>query len=125
MGYALGFAADGTLKGGNSPAIPLTRGPRQISNILETLARIQAIPKGTLAQFIKQSLGSQRGVSCVYLCYEDDPSVSKMEKFFQKRQIPVTFLVCRHDPNSQPSRGKKGIYRYSIDEIRINRSLQT
>ena len=125
MGYAVGFTANGTLTGGNSSVTPITRGPRQIRTILETLARMQAMPNGSIAQVIKQSLGSQRGVSCVHFCYEDDPSVSDMEKFFQKRQIPVTFLVCRRDPNSQPSRGEKGIYRYSIDEIRVDRSRQT
>jgi hypothetical protein len=116
---------DGTLTGGNSCVTPIARGPRQIPAILETLARIQAMPNGSIAQVIKQFLGSQRGVSCIHLCYEDDPSVSDMEKFFQKRQISVTFLVYRRDPSSQPSRGKKGIYRYSIDEIRIDRSRQT
>jgi len=124
-GYAVGFAANGTLKGGTSSIIPIARSPRQIPAILETLARMQTMPNGTMAQVIKQLLGSQRGISCVHFCYEDDPSVSDMEKFFQKRQIPVTFLVCRRDPNSQPSRGKKGIYRYFIDEIRIDRSRQT
>jgi uncharacterized protein (DUF58 family) len=125
LGNAVGFAGNGTLTGGNSCVTPMARGPRQIPAILETLARIQATPDGSIAQIIKQFLGTQRGVSCVHLCYEDDPSVSDMEKFFQKRQIPVTFLVYRRDPNSQPSRGKKEIYRYSIEEIRIDRSRQT
>ena len=124
-GYAVGFAANGTLKGGNSSTIPLTRGPRQIPAILETLARMQTMPSGTMAQAIKQLLGSQRGVSCVHFCYEDDPSVSDMEKFFQKGQIPVTFLVCRRDPNLQPSRRNEGVYRYFIDEISIDRSRRT
>jgi uncharacterized protein (DUF58 family) len=124
LGYAVGFAANGTLKGGNSSVIPLTRGPRQVPAILETLARMQAMPNQTIANVIKQFLGSQQGVSCVHFCYEDDPSVSAMEKFFRKRRIPVTFLVCRCDPNSRPSSGAKGINRHAIDEIRIDRSRQ-
>ena len=125
LGYAVGFAGNGTLKGSNSSNIPIARGPRQIPAILETLARMQTMPGGTMAQTIKQSLGSQRGVSCVHFCYEDDPSVSDMEKFFQQRQIPVTFLVCRRDPNLQPSRRNEGVYRYFIDKIRIDRSRRT
>jgi uncharacterized protein (DUF58 family) len=125
MGYAVGFAGNGTLKGSNSSNIPIARGPRQIPAILETLARMQTMPSGTMAQAIKQSLGSQRGVSCVHFCYEDDPSVSDMEKFFQKRQIPATFLVCRRDPNLQPSGRNERVYRYFIDEIRIDRSRRT
>jgi uncharacterized protein (DUF58 family) len=125
LGYAVGFAGNGTLKGSNSSNIPIARGPRQIPAILETLARMQTMPSGTMAQTIKQSLGSQRGVSCVHFCYEDDPSVSELEKIFQKRQIPATFLVCRRDPNLQPSRRNEGVYRYFIDEIRIDRSRRT
>jgi uncharacterized protein (DUF58 family) len=125
LGYAVGFAGNGTLKGSNSSNIPIARGPRQIPAILETLARMQTMPSGTMAQTIKQSLGSQRGVSCVHFCYEDDPSVSELEKIFQKRQIPATFLVCRRDPNLQPSGRNEGVYRYFIDEIRIDRSRRT
>jgi uncharacterized protein (DUF58 family) len=124
MGYAVGFAANGTLTGGKSSVTPITRSPRQIPAILETLARMKTIPSGSIAEIIKQTLGSHRGVSCVHFCYEDDPSVSDMEKFYQKRQIPVTFLLWRCDPKSQTAEGKKGVYRYSIDEIRIDRSRQ-
>jgi uncharacterized protein (DUF58 family) len=120
MGYALGFAANGILKGGGSSAIPLSRGPRQIPAILETLARMQTMPNGPMTQVIRQSLGSQRGVTCVHFCYEDGPTVSDMEKLFQQRQIPAIFLICRRDPIAQPPQRKKGFYRYSIDEIRLD-----
>ncbi len=125
MGYAVGFAANGTLKGDDSSMIPLTPGPRQVPAILETLARMQTMPNQTMAEVIRQFLGSKRGVSCVHFCYEDDPSVSDIEKLFQKQRIPASFLVYRNDPTSQPSRGKKGTYRYSIDEIRIDWGRQT
>jgi uncharacterized protein (DUF58 family) len=122
MGYAVGFAANGTLKGGHSSGIPLTRGPGQIPAILETLARLQATPTGDVTKVIRQFIGSQRGISCVHFCYEDEPSATEMEKFFQKRQISVSFVVCRRKPNS-PLCGKS--IRFSIDEIRLDRSRQT
>jgi uncharacterized protein (DUF58 family) len=122
MGYAVGFAANGTLKGGHSSGIPLTRGPGQIPAILETLARLQATPTGDVTKVIRQFIGSQRGISCVHFCYEDEPSATEMEKFFPKRQISVSFVVCRRKPNS-PLCGKS--IRFSIDEIRLDRSRQT
>ena len=121
-GYAVGFAANGTLKGGNSSNIPIARGPRQIPSILETLARMQATPTGDVTKVIRQFIGSQRGISCVHFCYEDEPSVSEMEKFFQKRRISVSFVVCRRKPNS-PLSGRS--IRFSIDDIRLDRSRQT
>ena len=122
MGYAVGFAANGTLKGGFSSAIPLTRGPRQIPAILETLARMQATPTGSVIKVIKQFLGSQRGISCVHFCYEADSSVTELEKFFKKRHIPVSLVACRPISNTQPS---EGMNRFSIDEIRLDMSRQT
>ena len=120
LGYAVGFAANGSLKGGYSAAISLTRGPRQILAILETLARIQARPEGTVKNVIGQLLGSQRGISCVHFCNEDDSSVTAMEDFFQKRQVPVSFVVCRRNSGT-PSYG--GRNRHCIDDIRLTRSL--
>jgi len=122
MGYATGLAANGVLKGGLSSIIPLARGPLQIPAILETLARMQARSNGNMATVINQSLGSQRGISCVHFCYDEDASMAKMEKFFQKRKISVSFVVCRRNPDTPPS---EGINRFSIDEIRLERNPHT
>jgi uncharacterized protein (DUF58 family) len=116
MGYAVGFAANGTLKGGYSSEIPLSRGPQQIPAILEILARMQATPTGAVTKVIKQFLGSQRGVSCVHFCYEADSSVTDIEKILKKRHIPCSFVACRPDSNTQPS---EGMNQFSIDEIRL------
>ena len=116
MGYAVGFAANGALKGGYSSEIPLSRGPQQIPAILEILARMQATPTGAVTKVIKQFLGSQRGVSCVHFCYEADSSVTDIEKILKKRHIPCSFVACRPDSNTQPS---EGMNLFSIDEIRL------
>ncbi len=118
-GYAVGFAANGILSGGSSALIPLGRGPRQIPAILETLARIQAKPKGSVKDITRQFLGSRRGISCVYFCSDDDSSVSGMELFFQKKQIPVSFILCRRNPEIRNAGGKN---RYTLNEIRLYRS---
>ncbi len=122
MGYAVGFAANGILKGGLSSAIPLGRGPRQIPAILEALARIQAAPTGPVTQAIEQFLGSPRGISCVHFCHAADSSVTEIETLFKKRHIPLSVVACRPTSNTHPA---EGINRFSIDEIRIDRSRQT
>jgi uncharacterized protein (DUF58 family) len=122
MGYAVGLAANGALKGGNSSVIPLTRGPRQIAAILETLARMQMRSNETMPKVIKRFPGPPRGISCVHFCYEDDTSSTVMEKLFQKRRIPVSFVVGRRNPDTPASEGTN---RYAIDDIRIDRSRQS
>ena len=122
MGYAVGFAANGILKGGYPSEIPLTRGPRQIPAILEALARMQAAPSGSVTKVIKKYLGSQRGISCVHFCYEADSPETEIEKVFKSRQIPVSLVTCRPNSNTQPS---EGMNRFSIDDIRLVMSSQT
>jgi len=122
MGFAVGFAANGILKGGSLSAVPLARGPGQIPAILETLARMQPTPTGTVTKVITQFLGSQRGISCVHFCHDADSSVTEIEKFFRKRQIPFSFVTCRPNLNTQLSEGKN---RFSIDDIRLDRSHRT
>ena len=119
MGFAVGFAANGILKGGGVSAIPLARGPRQIPAILEALARIQARPEGTMTDVIKQFPGSWRGVSCVHFCYQEDASMAEVEKMYQKRHLPVSFVVGHRKPNSRTTGGRS---RFSIQDIRLDRS---
>lgn len=120
-GFAVGLAANGILKGGMSALIPIARGPGQIPSILEALARIQARPSGSAESIIRLFLGSQQGISCVHFCYEEDGSLTELEQIYQKRQIPVTFMICSRNPDSRPLRSKN---RYFIDEICLGRSLQ-
>ncbi|MGD9300048.1 MAG: DUF58 domain-containing protein [Desulfobacterales bacterium] len=119
LGYAVGLVANGTLKGDNSAEIPPSRGPRQVPAILEALARIQATPDKALTKVIQKFLGSQRGISCVHFCCEEDSSLTEMEKFFHRHQIPVSFLVYHLGRNT---RSFKGSNRYSIAEICLDRS---
>ena len=122
MGYAVGFAANGILKGGYSSVIPLTRGPQQIPALLEILARMQATSTGAVTKVMKHFLGSQRGISCVHFCYKADSAVAEIEEILKKRRVPCSFVTCRPNSNTQPL---QGMNRFSIDEIRFDMSRQT
>ena len=84
MGYAVGFASNGILKGGRSAVVPLIRGQRQITAILETLARIQAKPTGSIVRVISQFPGSQRGITGLHFCYDNGPHAADMAQFFRR-----------------------------------------
>lgn len=124
MGCAVGFATNGRQTGGGSNAIPIGCGSRQIAAILEALAKIQTRQEETMQQAIERTVGSLRGVSCVQFCHADGPSAAGLEKFLHRRNIPVTFLVCRRNLTSQPLRNKNGTRFYTIDEIHLDRNLR-
>jgi uncharacterized protein (DUF58 family) len=122
QGYAAGLVANGSLTGGNGSIIPVARGPRQVATILETLARMRKKQDGAIKEVIAHALESQRGVSCVHIFHAGGLSASGVEMFFRRRKVPVTFLVCGHQPTSQSPRRKNGCLWYSIDDLRMDRN---
>lgn len=122
-GYAIGLAVNGSLKGGNASVVPVNRGPLQITAILETLARLQATPNQSIGDLIQRTVGSRWGVSCVHFCYGGGTYLSDMAKFFRKRKIPGTFLTCRPGTESPLTRKSHGFLRYTIDDIRLDGSV--
>ena len=124
-GFAVGFITNGALKGGDFSAVPPGRSPRQLTDILEALARLQMTQKRPMEQIIRQAPGSRRGLSCAYFSYENGWAAVQMKKFCQKRNIPLTVFVCRPNPESDVLRqsGMAGIHL--IDEISIQEGRQT
>jgi uncharacterized protein (DUF58 family) len=119
MGCAVGLATNGTLTGGGFSVLPATRAPAQLPAILETLARLQAAQKSALTPIMRQALASRRGVSCVYFSYQAGRAAAEAAKICRQQNIPITFFVCRYDPESEAIRLKSRTGMHTLDEIRI------
>ena len=119
MGCAVGLATNGALTGGGFSILPATRAPAQLPAILETLARLQAAQKSALKPIMRQALASRRGVSCVYFSYQAGRAAAEAAKICRQQNIPITFFVCRYDPESEAIRLKSRTGMHTLDEIRI------
>jgi uncharacterized protein (DUF58 family) len=124
MGYAVGFITNGAANGRNFSVVPPSRNPRQLTDILETLARLQMTQKGPMTEIIRQLPGSRRGLSCVYFSYEDGEAAMQMKAICHKRNIPVTVFVCRSNPDSGAVQRTDMADVHLIDEIRIQKDQQ-
>jgi len=118
-GCAVGLATNGTLTGGGFSVLPATRAPGQLPAILEALARLQAAQKSALTPIMRQALASRRGVSCVYFSYQAGRAAVEAAKICRQQDIPLTFFVCRCDPESEVIRPKNRTGMHTFDEIRI------
>jgi uncharacterized protein (DUF58 family) len=121
-GYAVGLAADGNLTGGGLSVVPTARGPGQLAAILETLARMQMVPDGALGQVIRQSLGSQPGVSCAYFSYDYGQAAVETENYCRQRNLPLSFWICHPQPKPLSIRPKHAAGIHILDGIRIPES---
>ena len=119
VGCAVGLATNGLLTGGGFSVLPATRAPEQLPAILETLARLQTAQKGAIGPIMRQAMGSLRGVSCAYFSYQAGRAVAETEKYCRQQNIPITFFVCRSDPESEAIRQESRAGMHTLDEIRI------
>jgi len=118
QGHSVGLVANGAIKGGGRASVPVARNDRQLSAILEILARLEMKPAGDLNDLVRRRLADAWGISCVYFSHEEDETVFSAEEYFRQRKTPALFFVCRsHSPAGE---NRPGIQRrvYCLDDIR-------
>jgi uncharacterized protein (DUF58 family) len=104
-GFAVGLVTNGALKGKGSNILPIGRGPRQVPEILEILARLQMTPLADLADILRRGLKLPWGTTGFSLSYESGGSFGDILAFFKHRRVPVVSVVCR--PPDRPGADQK------------------
>jgi len=124
QGCPTGLVTNGHVAGGISGVLPIAGGPQQLSAILEVLARLQMRPLGNLLDMAHRGSNLPWGVSCVFFLYEKNDITPAIEGFFNRRQIPVVFIVGR--ASSTFKEAEHGIRSdiYHLDEICMERHAQ-
>jgi hypothetical protein len=110
---------NGVLTGLGITNLAATRSPGQLPAILETLARLQAVPKNDLETILRRSLETGRGLSCAYFCYNTGRIAAGMLNFCRGRSIPIRFFVCHRESTSKAIWQNSWTKVYPLDEIRI------
>jgi uncharacterized protein (DUF58 family) len=117
-GHAVGFATNGTLAGGGSLIIPITRSPNQLSVILEALAKVTMKSEGHLMNILSQGYNLPWGVSCLTFAYEKGEATIVIEASMRNRNIPTVFVHARKTPGFLNDRYPAGAKSYNMEEIR-------
>jgi uncharacterized protein (DUF58 family) len=120
-GYAVGLVTNGVVEGGPS-ILPIGISPRQVSSILETLARLRMKAYGSLADTLHRTGALPWGVSCVHFSYKKDEEALDSGRFFSHKRIPTIFVVC--SPWQKDGDTLEGTV-YRLDEIRIEDTRRT
>lgn len=97
-GYSLGLLTNALLTGGGSAFLPITRNPRQLSDILEHLARMQIESQVNIGDLLQSGLSVPSGSSALYFSYGADVSTRIAEKYFSFRKIPAAFITALSSP---------------------------
>jgi len=74
---------------------------------------------GKRAHVIADSRKRSLNLSCAYFSYQAGRAAAETEKYCRQQNIPITFFVCRSDPESQAIRQKSKADMHTLDEIRF------
>lgn len=117
-GYASGFLTNGVIKGA-SGFLPVSRGQKKLSAILENLARLQMESGGSFTDVLLHGLPISWGISAVCFSYMADKTLHNLEELFLHRRRHLIFVVCKTPSENQgfvPGIRKKV---FTLDEICI------
>jgi uncharacterized protein (DUF58 family) len=117
---AVGFMTNGATQGGDFGVIPTGRNPKQLTTILEVLARLQMRQKTKLSRIMHQSLGPRRGVHYAHFCYQNGRGSDEMRSICRKRRIPLTIFAWRLNPAIPPDQNLETTEMHLIKDIRLH-----
>jgi len=120
LGLAVGFMTNGITQGRDFAVVPAGRNPKQVSTILEVLARLQMKQTTRRSSIVHQGIWPQRGVHYAYFCYQNGQGSDEMISYCQKHGIPLTIFVWRLNPASFPDQNLKTTKMYLIKNIQID-----
>lgn len=100
-GIAVGFITNGHITGGKPKIVPLSRSPRQIASVLETLARVSLEATRPVTEIVSRGYRIPWGTSGIYFCHEKSHETRRAKLFMKNINIPTRFVVA------QPSNDKR------------------
>jgi uncharacterized protein (DUF58 family) len=94
-GHAVGWISNGVAAGGILSSVSIARNSRQLSALLEGMARVQLKSQGPLIEIMRRTAILNWGVSCVHFSYEEDDSLRLVQQYFRRCKVPATCCVFR------------------------------
>jgi uncharacterized protein (DUF58 family) len=91
-GCAIGLLTNGVVMGAPH-SIAISRSSRQLSVILETLARLQLENREDLLNTLQGTGIFPWGTSCLYLTFDDNEGTSSLREYLRRRKIPLVILT--------------------------------
>ena len=118
-GLSLGLITNGFLDGGGAGAVPIARNSQQLPSIMEVLARLQMKSRVRIKEALISATTLSWGLSCLYLCYQEDGAIDVMDGYFRQCRMPVTYLVCHPRAAVQQDRPKSARRVHRLTELYI------
>ena len=124
-GIAVGFATNGNILGGGSKIIPISRSPRQMTSILETLARMAAGKAGPVTDILSRGYKIPWGVSSIFFACNRCDQTRSARAFMKHRNIPVRFVMAQKCNDLEIANDPREADIFGLDDILVPENRRT
>lgn len=118
MRFAVGLATNGHLKNGGRATLKISRSPGLISNILETLARLEPFPAEDMITILQRGGTLPWGVTAVCFSYRLDETSLTINRYFQQRKIPIVMVFCDPQADLKEAGTQAGENIYRLEDLK-------
>ncbi len=118
MRFAVGLATNGRLKNGGRATLKISRSPGLISNILETLARLEPFPAEDMITILQRGGTLPWGVTAVCFSYRLDETSLTINRYFQQRKIPIVMVFCDPQADLKEAGTQAGENIYRLEDLK-------
>ncbi|MBI4720306.1 MAG: DUF58 domain-containing protein [Chitinivibrionia bacterium] len=95
QGSGVGFVTNGLMAKGMPPFVPVGRGPRQVMEVLDTLAGLQMKKARTSVEMVRSMPALPWGTTCIYISFDDGDGAA-IKEHLRRRKAPVVTLTYEH-----------------------------
>lgn len=118
MRCSVGLVTNGRVNGGGTAAVKISRNPGQLSEILETMARLEAVPAGDMVDILHRGLTLPWGVTCISFIYDLNAASLALNQYFKHRGVPTVMVVCDEKMKLTTAETKTSEKIYRLNDIR-------
>ena len=122
-GCAVGLVTNGRMTGEGPSIVSVTRNPRQLTVLLEALARLRMEPARGLVDTFRLHLRVPWGISCLYFALKKDKTARMAREYFTQRRIPFLFFTGHPFSDSAEGRVAGGPQTQGLDDKRAGEGL--
>ena len=118
MRYALGLVTNGRINGDGRSFLPVSRNRNRISEMMETMARLDAKPQGKMLDILRKGMTLPWGVTCVCFQFEPDDESRELNQYFKNRNVPMVTIACGLSDDLPQEETKDARMILSLKDIR-------
>jgi uncharacterized protein (DUF58 family) len=116
-GHPVGLATNASCTGEPYVYLPPAGNPKQLSELMEILARIRMEPSGNIVSAIQKMTPLPWGVSSLLFCRKNTDETTMVVRSLKRRRVPTALVLCAENAAKIRPVEEKNVRIYRLEDL--------